>query len=68
MRDWCDAQACEKFPLDTSLMLGIARVHDALNEQAQAIAMYKKVLQLDASNVEAIACLAVSLIAAHMPR
>ena len=44
-------KACEKFPSDTACMLGIARVHDALNEQSEAVAQYKKVLELDASNV-----------------
>jgi tetratricopeptide repeat protein 8 len=31
-------KAVEKFPSDTALMLGIARVHDALNEQQLALA------------------------------
>ena len=53
-------KACEKFPQDTVVMLGIARVHDALNEQVLALAQYKRVLTLDASNVEAIACLAAN--------
>ena len=53
-------KACEKFPQDTAVMLGIARVHDALNEQVLALAQYKRVLTLDASNVEAIACLAAN--------
>jgi tetratricopeptide repeat protein 8 len=53
-------RAVEKFPSDCAVAIGIARVHDALNEQAQAVAQYKKVLTLDPSNVEAIACLAAN--------
>ena len=39
------------------MLLGIARIHDMLNDQEKAIGFYKKVLILDASNVESIACL-----------
>ena len=39
-------------------MLGIARVYEALNEPAKSIAQFKKVLAVDASNVEGIASLA----------
>jgi hypothetical protein len=38
-------------------LLGLARIHDMLNDPESAIAYYKKVLVLDASCVEAIACL-----------
>ena len=38
-------------------MLGIARIHDMLNDPDNAIGFYKRVLILDASNVESIACL-----------
>lgn len=38
-------------------MLGVARIFDMLNDSDQAIAFYKKVLVLDSSNVESIACL-----------
>lgn len=51
-------QGCEKFPSDTSLMLGIARVHEALNDDVAATDQFKKVLAIDPSNVEAIASLA----------
>lgn len=50
--------AAEKFPGDTSLIVGIARVYDALNDIPRSIQYYKKVLHYDASNAEAIACLA----------
>ena len=39
------------------MLLGIARIHDMLNDPDKAIGFYKKVLILDASNVESIACL-----------
>lgn len=38
-------------------MLGLARIYDMLNDPETAITYYKKVLVLDASSVEAIACL-----------
>jgi hypothetical protein len=44
-----------KFTAEPRLLLGIARIHDALN--LNAIVHYKNVLALDASNVESIACL-----------
>jgi uncharacterized protein (DUF2225 family) len=36
---------------------GIARIHDMLNDHEKAIVFYKKVLILDSSNIESIACL-----------
>lgn len=43
---------------ETHLITGIARVHDMLNDPAKAIIFYKKVIQYDNSNIEAIASLA----------
>jgi hypothetical protein len=40
------------------LLLGEARIHDALNDMEASLALYKRVLHLDASNVEAMACIA----------
>lgn len=51
-------RASEKYSGETHLILGIARVYDALNDLARGVQFYKKVLHYDASNVEAIACLA----------
>ncbi|GIL68547.1 hypothetical protein Vafri_21814 [Volvox africanus] len=45
-------------PGDSSLLLGVARVYDALGDADKAVSFYKNVLFHDASNVEAIACLA----------
>eukprot|EP00605_Chrysophyceae_sp_TOSAG23-4_P003043 GSChrysophyteH1.ASY1.ANO1.3348.1 assembled CDS len=50
-------EAKQKFPLEPRLILGIARIHDGLNDPEQAIASYKRVLVLDPSCVEAIACI-----------
>ena len=47
----------EKFTCEPRLLLGLARIHDMLNDPESAIVFYKKVLVLDASCVEAIACL-----------
>lgn len=51
------SEACQMFTLEPRLVLGIARIHDMLNDQEKAVTYYKKVLVLDSSNVEAIACL-----------
>jgi hypothetical protein len=48
----------ELFLGDTHLLLGAARVHDMMNELDKGVVLYKQVLQYDASNVEAVACLA----------
>lgn len=47
----------EKFTCEPRLLLGLARIYDMLNDPESAITYYKKVLVLDASSVEAIACL-----------
>eukprot|EP00798_Chlamydomonas_sp_ICE-L_P015671 gene15671-21775_t len=43
---------------DCHLLLGVARVYDALNDMDKAISFYKQVLFYDSTNIEAIACLA----------
>ena len=50
--------AAEQHPGDTILKLNIARVYDMLNMSKEACDYYKQVLHFDASNIEAIACLA----------
>lgn len=50
--------ALQIHPGDSQLLLGIARVYDALNDMEKGVTFYKNVLVHDASNVEAIACLA----------
>jgi tetratricopeptide repeat protein 8 len=51
-------KASEKYPGDTSLILGIARVYDALNDLSNGVQYYKKVLHYDPSHIEALSCLA----------
>lgn len=48
----------ERHAGDTHLLLGIARIHDQLNDIEKGVAHYKRVLALDPVNVESIACLA----------
>lgn len=55
------------FPGDTSLYIGTARVYDALNDMATGTTFYKKVLRLDSTNVEAMACLASQLFYSDQP-
>lgn len=51
-------QGADRFSSDTSLLIGAARVHEALGDLPLALAQYKKVLAMDPSNVEGIACIA----------
>lgn len=50
-------KALAKFPGEITLLLGVARLYDQIND-IRGIEFYKKALQLDSSNHEAIACLA----------
>ena len=40
------------------MIIGIARIHDMLNDPKKAFLMYKSVLTFDNNNVEAIASIA----------
>ena len=51
-------KALDTYKNETSLRIGIARIHDLLNDPAQAFSIYKKVLAFDNNNVEAIASIA----------
>ena len=53
-------KAGTSFPNEPRIVLGIAQIYDMLNDADSASKAYKKVLQLDASNVEAMACLAAN--------
>lgn len=50
-------EAYSKFTAEPRLLIGLARIYDLLNDADQANTLYKKALTLDASNIEAIACL-----------
>lgn len=60
-------QGCEKFPRDVQLLIGIARVHDMLHDTTMSTSCYKKVLDIEASNVEAMASLASDLFYTDQP-
>ena len=45
-------------PGDLHSLIGIARLYDQLNDIEQSVTIYRQVLEFDASNVEAISCLA----------
>ncbi|CAE7034026.1 Ttc8 [Symbiodinium sp. CCMP2592] len=51
-------RAAEKFVGETHILIGLARTYDMLNALLRGVSFYKKVLQYDAVNSEAIACLA----------
>eukprot|EP01038_Epipyxis_sp_PR26KG_P007096 gene7096-9682_t len=60
-------EASDKFTCEPRLQLGIARLYDMLNDQDNAISFYKNVLVLDASNIEAIACLGAHFFYSDQP-
>lgn len=46
------------FSFDTHMLVGIARIHDMLNDPKKSFTLYKQVLTFDNNNVEAIASIA----------
>jgi tetratricopeptide repeat protein 8 len=60
-------RGAELFPMEPKLVLFAARVHDMLNDGARAMSLFKRTLGLDASNVEALACLATQYFYADQP-
>ncbi|QDZ23627.1 TPR repeat domain-containing protein [Chloropicon primus] len=51
-------KSLEKHKHSISLILGMSRCHDSVNNIEEALTLYKQVVQLEPSNVEALACLA----------
>eukprot|EP00398_MALV-I-01_sp_L67-1_P000936 gene936-802_t len=51
-------KCAERFQGDVSLLLGLARVHDLINDVSTSISFYRQVLNFDSMNPEALACLA----------
>lgn len=51
-------RCAEKNKVDTHFLLGIARTYEMLNDSEHAATYFKKVLAMDATCAEAIACLA----------
>ena len=60
-------EASQMFTAEPRLILGIARIYDMLNDHTNSVAFYKKVLVLDSSHVEAIACLGAHYFYADQP-
>ena len=60
-------EACEKFTTDTRLVLGVARIYESLNDPEKGVNEFKKVLTLDASNVEALASLGAHFFYSDQP-
>ena len=48
----------EEFPTEPTLKIGIARVHDLLNESDISFNLYSECLMMDNNNIESIACVA----------
>ncbi|XP_072032447.1 tetratricopeptide repeat protein 8-like [Amphiura filiformis] len=51
-------QGLEKFPGETTLLTGIARIYEGMNDMTNAVKFYKDVLHQDNTHIEAIACIA----------
>jgi len=51
-------RAADKFVGETHILIGLARTYDMLNALLRGVSFYKRVLQYDSVNSEAIACLA----------
>jgi tetratricopeptide repeat protein 8 len=45
------------FPKDVSLLTGVARIYEGIGEMEKAVDQYRNVLEMDSTNIEAIACL-----------
>lgn len=60
-------EASELFTAEPRLLLGLARIQDMLNAPDQAITLYKRVLVLDAGNIESIASLGAHYFYADQP-
>ncbi|KAH8605086.1 putative Tetratricopeptide repeat [Trypanosoma vivax] len=50
--------ASRRNPMDHHLLVGMARLHEQLQDMEKSSSMYRRVLQLDSTSVEAIACIA----------
>ncbi|XP_074646623.1 tetratricopeptide repeat protein 8-like [Tubulanus polymorphus] len=50
-------EGAQKHEGETSLLTGIARLYEALNDMTNAVDYYKNVLKFDSMHVEAIACI-----------
>ncbi|KAH9519653.1 Tetratricopeptide repeat protein 8 [Bulinus truncatus] len=53
-------QGLKQFPGETTLLTGIARIHESLGKMEEGVKYYKEVLKSDNMHVEAIACIATN--------
>ncbi|KAI0220196.1 Tetratricopeptide repeat protein 8 [Lamellibrachia satsuma] len=60
-------QGLEKFPSETALLTGIARIYEGMNDMTNAVKYYKDVLHEANMNVEAIACIATNYFYTDQP-
>ncbi|GMT10190.1 hypothetical protein PFISCL1PPCAC_1487 [Pristionchus fissidentatus] len=51
-------EGLERFPEDTTLMIGLARTHERLNQMEESVNIYKQVAKTKANDIESIACIA----------
>lgn len=58
-------EGMDRFPRD--LHIHLARIHEALNEHDSAASLYRHVLHLDPTNVEAVACIAMHMFYTEQP-
>ncbi|XP_002155374.2 tetratricopeptide repeat protein 8 isoform X1 [Hydra vulgaris] len=57
----------EKFPQETTLLVGIARIYEGMNDVINSTKFYKDVLISDNTNVEAISCIATNYFYSDQP-
>ncbi|CCD74239.1 Tetratricopeptide repeat protein 8 [Caenorhabditis elegans] len=50
----------EVFPENVTMLTGMARVQEALGEYDESVKLYKRVLDAESNNIEAIACVATT--------
>lgn len=60
-------EASEQFTAEPRILLGIARLNDMLHNAGASIGFYKRVLALDASNIESIASLGAHFFYSDQP-
>lgn len=57
----------EKMPEESHLKIGVARIYEMMYATCRSLLFYKNALVLDASNIEALACLAANYFYEHQP-
>jgi len=51
-------KGCQKYPYEINFLIGLARIHELLNDNVRSVDFYKKVLSVENSNLEAVASIA----------